>query len=245
MSPRRFLLTLGGVGFARLHERDASVSEWRARRQIGHAPADSSSPRQEELLLDNPAFLEEALLELVGNALRATPAGGEVRLRLASEGASAVFHVADDGGGIPEAVQDRIFDQFETGRSRETNRAGVVAKGYWLALKAPFSSLAEKLRRKNFRRHYGPFIDILDEHKHTLSDKQVIVFYSNPFGQKYRNYPEGTDARLANVRFADIGLDWRDHYLLDGHLTPGGHDKVARYLADLIRDRAAVPAAAP
>lgn len=67
-------------------------------------------------LVTDPDYLEEALLELAGNALRATAPGGEVRLSLEAAGGRAVFRVEDDGAGIPEAVQERVFDLFFTTR---------------------------------------------------------------------------------------------------------------------------------
>ncbi len=72
--------------------------------------------RELPTIATDPAFLEEALLELVGNALRATPEGGEVGLTLERRGDHLVFDIDDDGCGIPEAVQDRIFDLFFTTR---------------------------------------------------------------------------------------------------------------------------------
>ncbi|MBW2395695.1 MAG: hypothetical protein JRG95_15655 [Deltaproteobacteria bacterium] len=61
-------------------------------------------------------YLEETLLELVGNALRATETGGEVRLEHGRGDDQVVIRVRDDGSGIPEAVQDRVFDLFFTTR---------------------------------------------------------------------------------------------------------------------------------
>ena len=62
----------------------------------------------------DPEYLEEALLELSVNALRAMPDGGELRLRLERHESMARISVADTGSGIPEGVRDRVFDLFFT-----------------------------------------------------------------------------------------------------------------------------------
>jgi signal transduction histidine kinase len=54
-----------------------------------------------------------ALTNLVTNAIKHSPGGGEVRLRAAhGEDHSVVFTVADDGPGIPHMYHTRIFDRF-------------------------------------------------------------------------------------------------------------------------------------
>lgn len=68
----------------------------------------------------DPGQLEEALIELVSNALLATSAGGEVGLRARVEGNSVEIEVYDTGSGIPERVQSRIFDLFFTTRQTGT-----------------------------------------------------------------------------------------------------------------------------
>ena len=60
----------------------------------------------------DPDQLEKVLTNLVGNALKFTPAGGKVQVSLGSEGAQAVLTVADTGPGIPAAHLPLIFDRF-------------------------------------------------------------------------------------------------------------------------------------
>jgi two-component system, OmpR family, sensor kinase len=50
---------------------------------------------------------------LIENALRHTPAGGEVELRLeAGEGGARRVDVIDSGPGLPAAMRERVFDRF-------------------------------------------------------------------------------------------------------------------------------------
>ena len=53
--------------------------------------------------------LEQALQNLVTNALHHTPAGGVVTVRLYAEGADACLEVRDTAPGIPPEEQDRVF----------------------------------------------------------------------------------------------------------------------------------------
>lgn len=52
------------------------------------------------------------LRNAVDNALRYTPNGGEVTVRIGCENGNAVLQVIDNGPGIPEAALERVFDPF-------------------------------------------------------------------------------------------------------------------------------------
>ena len=57
-------------------------------------------------------WTEEALCNLLDNALKYTPAGGSVRLQVQSYELFAAIRVSDTGPGIPEEQQARIFSRF-------------------------------------------------------------------------------------------------------------------------------------
>lgn len=59
-----------------------------------------------------PMLVRELLKNLIDNALRYTPSGGTVTVRLARRGEAAFIEVEDTGPGIPEAERPRIFDRF-------------------------------------------------------------------------------------------------------------------------------------
>ena len=52
------------------------------------------------------------LTNLIANAIRYTDSGGEIRLDAKYRGTWVQLSVADDGAGIPDEYQDRIFDKF-------------------------------------------------------------------------------------------------------------------------------------
>lgn len=66
----------------------------------------------EALVWGDGALLFEAILNLVDNALKFTPAGGHVALRLVAGEAGPVVEVVDDGPGIPAADMGQIMKSF-------------------------------------------------------------------------------------------------------------------------------------
>ncbi len=76
------------------------------------------------------------LNNLVGNALRHTPAGGQVFVSSQNEGDFVSVLVRDNGRGLDEADLPLIFDRFyrgEKSRNRETGGAGLglaIARGF-------------------------------------------------------------------------------------------------------------------
>ncbi|MCG8650016.1 MAG: HAMP domain-containing histidine kinase, partial [Pirellulales bacterium] len=69
--------------------------------------------------------LQAALVNLVGNAIKYTPAGGEVVLRCTAEERWVRIDVEDNGPGIPEDEQDKVFDKFYRGdATRDSEQRG-------------------------------------------------------------------------------------------------------------------------
>ncbi|HVR60861.1 MAG TPA: ATP-binding protein [Polyangia bacterium] len=72
--------------------------------------------------------LEQVLGNLLENAERYVPAGGQVILSCAGDGASAVITVDDSGNGVSDAALSRLFERFyreEASRSRATGGTGL------------------------------------------------------------------------------------------------------------------------
>jgi signal transduction histidine kinase len=81
-------------------------------------------------------MLRRVLASLVDNAVKYSPAGGEVSVELTSGADAARFTVRDHGLGIPPADQDRIFEKFE--RLDPNLRRGVAGVGLGLYLSRAF-----------------------------------------------------------------------------------------------------------
>ncbi|MDH3625082.1 MAG: ATP-binding protein [Myxococcales bacterium] len=72
--------------------------------------------------------LEQVLVNLVDNAIKYTPPGGEIRISIADEANGALIEVANTGLGIPAKHLHRIFERFyrvDAGRSRELGGTGL------------------------------------------------------------------------------------------------------------------------
>jgi heavy metal sensor kinase len=85
-------------------------------------------------------LLERMTLNLLDNAIKYTPRGGSIRVRLDRNGNSCKLAVADTGRGIPTDLQPRIFERFfhaDQARSRDGGRndsAGLgLAIARWIA----------------------------------------------------------------------------------------------------------------
>ncbi len=70
----------------------------------------------------NADALRQVLENLVGNALKYSPADSEIVLNIQKQDEAIVVEVADTGPGIPSEECDRIFERFHRGRNRAHGR---------------------------------------------------------------------------------------------------------------------------
>jgi heavy metal sensor kinase len=76
--------------------------------------------------------VRQALINLVDNAIKFTPAGGSIRIRVAEAVDHVVIDVIDSGPGVDAAARDHIFDRFYRAADSGTPGAGLglsIAKG--------------------------------------------------------------------------------------------------------------------
>lgn len=71
-------------------------------------------------LLGSREALAGALLNLLANAMQATPRGGRVTLSARADAGWLAFQVQDTGKGIPQGLQERLFEPFFTTRTEGT-----------------------------------------------------------------------------------------------------------------------------
>ncbi|WP_292327892.1 HAMP domain-containing sensor histidine kinase, partial [Mesorhizobium sp.] len=63
-------------------------------------------------VIGDGTMLREMIVNLVDNALRYTPAGGTVTVKLAAIGREGVLTVTDTGPGIPAEEREQVFERF-------------------------------------------------------------------------------------------------------------------------------------
>jgi signal transduction histidine kinase len=75
-------------------------------------------------------YLEQAICNIIDNALKYTPAGKNIEIKLRKEGNKAILSVKDEGIGVPKKEQANLFKKF----SRATNAKEMHTDGSGLGL---------------------------------------------------------------------------------------------------------------
>ena len=77
--------------------------------------------------------LRQAIINLVDNAIKFTPAGGRIQIRTMETPSEVMLEVADSGPGVPAEARAHIFDRFyrvdDGGLTRGTGLGLSIAKG--------------------------------------------------------------------------------------------------------------------
>lgn len=89
---------------------DDMLEEWL--RAADAKRIDFGVERDPVTLVGDPTLLHELVANLVDNALKYTPAGGQVTLRCTSDAEGVGIEVIDDGPGIPAAQREQVFERF-------------------------------------------------------------------------------------------------------------------------------------
>jgi len=90
--------------------------------------------------------LERAFSNLIDNAIKYTPAGGEIEVTIETNPTSAVITVSDSGIGIPSEDLPHLWDEFF--RARNAREAGITGTGLGLSIVRQLVS------------HFGGAVDI-------------------------------------------------------------------------------------
>lgn len=77
--------------------------------------------------------LRQSLINLVDNAIKYTPAGGRIRIRVADGPDGPSIAVSDSGPGIAPGVRTRIFDRYERGGRSRADAIGGSGLGLAIA----------------------------------------------------------------------------------------------------------------
>jgi two-component system sensor histidine kinase KdpD len=90
------------------------------RRSLENRPVNTDIEPDLPLIQVDMAFMEQVLVNLLDNALKYSPAGSEILIRVFRQKDELFVAVQDQGEGIPKSELNAIFDQFYRGKTTQT-----------------------------------------------------------------------------------------------------------------------------
>jgi two-component system sensor histidine kinase TctE len=90
----------------------ATVQDWVPASFAHNIDLGFEPPGEPVTILGNALMLRELLSNLIDNAVRYTPGGGSVTVRVRRDGGQALLEVEDTGPGIAPAERPRVFERF-------------------------------------------------------------------------------------------------------------------------------------
>jgi heavy metal sensor kinase len=133
-------LTRGDSGVAKLSRLSTDLSALTVEvMECVHVLADekgialSADAADQILVTVDPAVLRQAVVNLLDNAIKYTPEGGEVRVAVRQSNGRATIEVSDTGPGIPAQHRNRVFDRFHRGDAARSSETGGVGLGLAIA----------------------------------------------------------------------------------------------------------------
>jgi len=92
----------------------------------------SLDPRNSSILFDKDG-LEQILLNIMGNAIKYTPDGGEVSIDVNAETSKVLVTISDTGIGIPKDDLNHVFERFYRVDKARTRQMGGTGLGLSIA----------------------------------------------------------------------------------------------------------------
>jgi len=86
---------------------------------------DVDLPEEPVFYTHDPEAMKQAIKNLMHNAIKFTPAGGNISVALTTGDENIRIVVSDDGPGIPPEIQPRIFDRFYRGPGQRNGGNGL------------------------------------------------------------------------------------------------------------------------
>lgn len=120
-SGQHLLANATSVDLAKLS--DEMLDEWL--RIADEKEIDFGVQREVLSITGDPTLLRELIANLVDNALKYTPCGGQVTLRCERVGDVVEIDVSDNGPGIPEHERERVFERFHRLPDATTSGSGL------------------------------------------------------------------------------------------------------------------------
>jgi two-component system sensor histidine kinase KdpD len=128
----------------------------RVARRLGKRRMTRDFPAQLSLVMVDQGLLEQALVNILENAIAYSPDGSTVELAAYEDRGAVVISIEDEGKGIPTAELERVFDKFRRMEepSDRTKGAGLglaIAKGFVEAMNGRIAAASPLQDRKGTR----------------------------------------------------------------------------------------------
>lgn len=104
-----------------------------ARRHGARQPIEVALPESLPLVRADAILVEQAIANVVGNAVMHTPPQTRIRLDAAVAPDTVTLHVTDNGPGIPAGALQHVFDKFARGDGRGTDNGKGTGLGLAIA----------------------------------------------------------------------------------------------------------------
>ncbi|MBI3629186.1 MAG: GAF domain-containing protein, partial [Candidatus Rokubacteria bacterium] len=100
-------------------------------REKGHRLSVEGADTAPQVVAD-PQLLRQVVLNLTSNAIKYTPPGGDVTIRMESGNGNVRWAITDSGIGIPKASQARLFEKFYRADNAQTFETEGTGLGLYL-----------------------------------------------------------------------------------------------------------------
>lgn len=104
----------------------------RCRRRLSRRKLTLDMPQDLPLIRVDPILVQQALVQVLDNAAKYSPPGSEIAVRVRWQDGRIRIAVADQGAGLTQAEQARMWDRFVRGERHSATTSG-SGLGLWIA----------------------------------------------------------------------------------------------------------------
>jgi two-component system sensor histidine kinase KdpD len=133
----------------------------RVSRRLEARKLEQDFPQSLSLVETDPGLLEQAIVNILENAIAYSPDGSKIEVAAYEDRANVVISIEDEGPGIPQDDIERIFEKFrrleepsDRARSDRNKGAGLglsIAKGFIEAMGGRIAAASPLLRGRGTR----------------------------------------------------------------------------------------------
>lgn len=112
---------------------------------------------------------------------------------------------------LSPAETKKKFDGIFQARSSRLEKTMAIVRGWALAIVEPLRATMAIWHKQDFGPHYQQLIEVIDRFPE-LRTKKMVIFYVNPWGGRFTNFPQGHDFTHPYILFHEIILS-RNYFL--------------------------------